>query len=492
MNIRDEIVEQRKKRLWAQGHAQGLCLPSARELPLRPFGPEGEHPFVICEIKRRSPSKGAINEELDPVILAGRYIEGGAGFLSVLTEEAYFHGSLADLMAVKKARPEAAVLRKDFLLDEEDIDVSFRAGADAVLLIAAALEARSLRAMHERAASLGMAALVELHSPEDVEKVRDFKPPLTGVNSRSLETFTIDLLRPPLVRGLVDWPSRTVFESGVSGRAGACLAGSLGFDGILAGEALVRDPGAAAVLIQGFRDGRAAPFPFWNEIARRLGQRLASGRQTPLVKICGLTNTDDVLAADSLGADILGFVFAQSPRRTDSAFVSSLPETRALKAAVIVPSETNEKLFYEVAELVQRGKLDVIQMHGPADGPFYSRQALPSYGVIQPGSAQETADLVRNYAAAGSSPRFLLDACLPGAAGGTGKRLSAEILDAAKTSGPLWIAGGIRPENVRDIIKRWKPELIDLCGGVEASPGKKDIAKMKALFESVRSEDAGS
>jgi indole-3-glycerol phosphate synthase/phosphoribosylanthranilate isomerase len=499
MNIRDEIVEQRTQRISAQGRAQGLCLPSARALPRVSFAPAEDTPFVICEIKRRSPSKGAIDENLDPLTQAGLYLAGGARFLSVLTEEAYFHGSLADLIAVKKAYPQAAVLRKDFLLDVEDVEVSWKAGADAVLLIAAMLDTDVLQKMHERALRLGMAALVEVHSAEDVLKVKKIAPPLMGVNSRNLETFHLDLLRPPVIRSLCDWPAKSVFESGVTGQELARFAGSLGFDGILVGEAAVRRPAVVPSLIQGLCEGKAAAARrapradfFWSALSRRLGRRSAAGADTPLVKICGLTNPEDVHAADSLGADILGFVFAQSPRRTHADFAASLPKTRALKAGVIVPRETGGTIDPGIAGLVKSGALDVLQIHGNLEELAGSAGilpgGLPAYGVLQPRSAEEAAALIREYQASGSAPRFLLDARVPGLAGGTGKTLSPEIPDAAARAGPLWLAGGITPENVCDMIKRWRPELIDLSSGVEASPGKKDHAKLRELFKKVNPE----
>jgi indole-3-glycerol phosphate synthase/phosphoribosylanthranilate isomerase len=323
-----------------------------------------------------------------------------------------------------------------------------------------------------------------------------------GINSRNLETFAVDLLRPPAIRSLFDWPAKSVFESGIRGREGARFAGSLGFDGILVGEAAVRSPEAVPLLIQGFCEGKAAAAKngaggpgaafFWDAVSRGPRRSPPAGGASTLVKICGLTNLRDVLAADSLGADILGFVFAQSPRRTHAEFVASLPKTRALKAGVIVPRETGGVIDPAIAGLVRSGALDVLQIHGKAGELAGSAGLLPggvpAYGVLQPGGAEEAAALIEEYRASQSAPRFLLDARVPGMAGGTGKTLSPDILDAAAAADALWLAGGITPENVRDIMNRWKPELIDLSSGVEASPGKKDHDKLRELFKKVNSE----
>jgi indole-3-glycerol phosphate synthase/phosphoribosylanthranilate isomerase len=127
------------------------------------------------------PSRGAIAPELDPVEVAKAYSRAGVGSFSVLTEEDYFAGSLKDLMEVKAALPHASVLRKDFLLDETDIEVSYRAGADAVLLIASILDEETLIQLYRRATGLGLDALVEVHSDADVRKIRSVQPSWVGL-----------------------------------------------------------------------------------------------------------------------------------------------------------------------------------------------------------------------------------------------------------------------------------------------------------------------
>ncbi|MEJ2665420.1 MAG: bifunctional indole-3-glycerol phosphate synthase/phosphoribosylanthranilate isomerase, partial [Spirochaetia bacterium] len=131
MNIRDEIVGKRRKDLEKEGFTMGSPVPDERRAPLVPFNRD---PFLICEIKRSSPSRGDIAAGRDPVAQAAAYVENGVKTVSILTEQNYFSGSLDDLMRVKTGYPDLAVLRKDFLLEKEDILVSYRAGADAVLL----------------------------------------------------------------------------------------------------------------------------------------------------------------------------------------------------------------------------------------------------------------------------------------------------------------------------------------------------------------------
>jgi len=200
---------------------------------------------VIAEIKRRSPSAGEIAPGLDAPFQAMRYVQGGAAAISVLTEPEYFGGSLTDLGAVRAAVP-VPVLRKDFIVDPVQLWEGRSAGADAVLLIVAALDTSELAELLAVVTMLGMEALVEAHTVPEVETAVAAGAEIIGVNNRDLATFVTDLavaeaIAPAIPRGLV-----SVGESGVSSVAGAARMAAAGYDAILVGEAAVRsvDPGA--------------------------------------------------------------------------------------------------------------------------------------------------------------------------------------------------------------------------------------------------------
>ncbi|MDR0868018.1 MAG: bifunctional indole-3-glycerol phosphate synthase/phosphoribosylanthranilate isomerase [Planctomycetota bacterium] len=469
-NIRDEIVEKRRARVARLGHTEGAGMPAARDVPLVPFlGADG----LICEIKRRSPSKGDIAAGLDAVAQAGRYAQAGATNLSVLTEPEGFGGALADLIQVKRAFPRVAVLRKDFLFDLEDIDVSFRAGADAVLLIAGMLSGERLAAMHARARALGLRALVELHDRDDLAKAAAFAPDLVGMNSRDLTTFQIDPLLPLVVAAGVNWSATRVYESGVTHPEQAAFAAAAGFGGLLVGEAVVRSPDLTARLKAALRTSRRDRF--WTAVSRR---RL-NYPDRPLVKICGLTNERDAQLAVENGADILGFVFWHgSSRQAAPDLLRKIGKIAIPKVGVAV-SEAGSPLAPEIRALLADGYLDAVQLHGqetPDDGAALGESY---YRALRPACATDLAE-----ADGFRCPRLLLDAAadLPG---GTGKRVNAAIL--AEWRRPLWLAGGINPDNVRGIIEQYRPELIDLASGVEAAPGRKDAEKLKRLFREVQS-----
>lgn len=201
---------------------------------------------VIAEIKRASPSKGPLNPNLDVAQLARAYKKGGAAALSVLTEPSFFKGSFADLETARKASG-LPVLCKDFILEPVQIYEARSHGADAVLLIAAILPARAsrqvgtapLRGLGELAASLGMAALVEVHNEAEVKQALEAGATLIGINNRNLVDFTVDINTTFRLRPLIPPGVTVVSESGISTPAHTAQLREVGVNAVLIGEALV-------------------------------------------------------------------------------------------------------------------------------------------------------------------------------------------------------------------------------------------------------------
>src|SRR5919106_387106 len=203
-------------------------------------------PALIAEVKRASPSAGAIAEEANASVLARAYEAGGATAVSVLTEPRHFHGSLADLQAVRSS-VSIPVLRKDFVVHPAQIIESRAAGADAVLLIVAALTDPELRALLEAAADVGLATLVETHSDDDLRRALETEAAVIGVNARDLETLEVDVEGALERLGRVPGDRVGVLESGVLHRTDVDAALAAGASAILVGEALMRadDPARA-------------------------------------------------------------------------------------------------------------------------------------------------------------------------------------------------------------------------------------------------------
>jgi indole-3-glycerol phosphate synthase len=207
---------------------------------------------VISEVKRRSPSKGDLDRDLDPAALARSYEAGGAACLSVLTDERWFGGSVEDLRAARAA-VSVPVLRKDFTVDARDVADTRLMGADCVLLIAAVLDDVELRDFHQLAGDLGLDALVEIHDEGELDRAMAIGSTLVGVNQRDLVTFEVDQQRalrlaPTIPAGVV-----RVAESGIRGPDDAALLEAAGYHAVLVGESLVRsgDPAEAVRDLRG-------------------------------------------------------------------------------------------------------------------------------------------------------------------------------------------------------------------------------------------------
>ncbi|MBL1066824.1 indole-3-glycerol phosphate synthase TrpC [Streptomyces sp. 7-21] len=251
MSVLDEIIEGVRADLAERQARVSLddLKESAAKAPQARDGVaalKGDGVTVICEVKRSSPSKGALAAIADPAALAADYEAGGAAAISVLTERRRFGGSLEDMAAVR-ARVEVPVLRKDFIVTSYQLWEARAHGADLVLLIVAALEQPALVSLVERAESLGLTPLVEAHDEEEARRAVDAGARLIGINARDLKTLEVDRstferVAPVIPDGIV-----RVAESGVRGPHDLIAYANAGADAVLVGESLVtgRDPRTA-------------------------------------------------------------------------------------------------------------------------------------------------------------------------------------------------------------------------------------------------------
>lgn len=193
---------------------------------------------LIAEVKKASPSKGLLLADFDPARLATTYAANGAAAISVLTDAPFFQGSLDDLRAVRAA-VDVPVLRKDFVIDACQVYEARAAGADAVLLIAAALDDRQMADLHALITEMGMAALVEIHDESELERTLSLGAALLGINNRDLRSFNVDLNTTARLAALVPDDVTLVAESGIGSPADVRRMGELGAHAVLVGEALV-------------------------------------------------------------------------------------------------------------------------------------------------------------------------------------------------------------------------------------------------------------
>jgi indole-3-glycerol phosphate synthase len=209
--------------------------------PTRPFEAALAEPglSVIAEHKRRSPSAGLIRDGIALEAVVAAYERGGAAALSILTEEVSFGGSLADLAAAREATA-LPILRKDFIVDGYQVSESFAAGADAILLIVAALDPAELASLHAQAESLGLAVLVEVHDEPELEVAMQIGARVIGINNRDLTTLGVDTARTYRLLPRVPAGTVVVSESGLRTRAELDRLARAGVAAVLVGEALMR------------------------------------------------------------------------------------------------------------------------------------------------------------------------------------------------------------------------------------------------------------
>jgi len=202
---------------------------------------------VIAECKRRSPSRGVLAPDYEPVAIARHYESGGAAAISVLTEPTFFDGSLEHLAAVRAA-VNIPLLRKDFIVDEYQLFEARAAGADAILLIVAALDRRVLQRLQERAWELGLAALVEVHDEEELDRAVDSGARLIGVNNRNLRTLSVDVEASHRLASRIPAQTVAVSESGLQSRADLEKLAAAGYRAFLIGERFMTDGNPAAAI----------------------------------------------------------------------------------------------------------------------------------------------------------------------------------------------------------------------------------------------------
>lgn len=248
MNFLNEIME--RKRVVVSAAKTSVDLENLNELALQKRATQQKHRLasalrsnrinIIAEFKRRSPSKGVIRAGADPKAISREYKAGGACAMSVLTEENYFDGSLEDLRAVK-SEVDLPVLRKDFLFDDYQVYEAAAAGADAVLLIVAALDDKTLESLRKLAEDeLGMDALVEVHDEEELRRAESCGARLIGVNNRNLRTFQVSLDTSLKLADKAPCGSLLVSESGLRIKDDLKKLANVGYRGFLIGESLMK------------------------------------------------------------------------------------------------------------------------------------------------------------------------------------------------------------------------------------------------------------
>jgi indole-3-glycerol phosphate synthase/phosphoribosylanthranilate isomerase/anthranilate synthase/indole-3-glycerol phosphate synthase/phosphoribosylanthranilate isomerase len=431
---------------------------------------------LIAEFKRRSPSKGKINSHADPVTMAQLYESAGAAALSILTEEDYFDGSIVDLRRVRQVSS-LPILRKDFIFDEYQVYESAFDGANALLLIVAALDDETLRRLRVITEDeLGMTALVEVHTKNELDRALNCGARVIGVNNRDLRTFNVSIDTSLHLAKFAPRDVIMISESGLTPQAVQQLR-EAGYRGFLVGESLMRtsDPAAAVREFIQQPEGDHARRSVW-------------------VKICGITSAEDARSAVSAGADMLGFNFYRpSPRYIEPQAAAEIIKAIRSKAggndrpASMVGVFVDESIE-NVSRIADEAGLDGIQLHGEETADYCRRlkELCPQKFLIKAVAAKANAGVE----SAGLYPAdaIMIDAFDEKLRGGTGRVADWSIArEVARTVPRLFLAGGLSPENVADAIAAVGPYGVDVCSAVEAAPGRKSAERMRQFVDAVRS-----
>jgi indole-3-glycerol phosphate synthase/phosphoribosylanthranilate isomerase len=371
---------------------------------------------AIAEVKRRSPSAGDLRPDADPARLAAQFASAGAAAISILVDER-FAGSFDDLRAARAAT-RAPLLAKGFFTEELHLLEAKAAGADAALLLLRDIDDERAAALLHYAGELGLETLVETHDADELERAVRLGAPVIGINARDLSTFAID--RNTQLELVAGAPRDRVIvaESAVKTRAQGAAAELAGADAVLVGTALMRAQDPPATLA---------------ELISR-----------PLVKVCGLTNEEDVAVAVEAGADLCGFILAEaSPRRAPR--VLPVPEG-VLSVAVFVGEEAETGA-------------DLVQLYRREEGRVRGRD-----GVLLRGE-EEVARVV-------DLPWEEAD--------------PLHLQRAAATGGRVMLAGRLGPDNVADAVRAVRPWAVDAASRLEREPGLKDPEKVRAYVAAAR------
>ncbi len=382
---------------------------------------------LIAEVKRSSPSEGVINDKLDIVAQAKLYENSGASAISVLTEPEDFGGSFEDLKEIKQA-VNIPVLCKDFIVRKEHIDKAKACGADMVLLIAATLSEDKLKKLYDYAKDSGLQSIVEVHTGAELEKALKLKPEIIGVNSRNLHDFS---LHPDIFGQLLSkLPANTIkiAESGISGYGDV----PKGYDGILVGTELMKHP-----------------FPQL-KIKELLGQ--------PLVKMCGIRETNDAKLCEELGVDMIGINFAARSKRKVTA------EQGKKIAAVCkntIPVGIFENQMADEANLIaEQTGIQAMQLSG-------NEKDLSGYNL----------PIIKTIRLGEDKPEGAFLTILDSPVAGSGEKIDHSKINKFE---PNLIAGGVDLNVAKTLLSTKNPLGIDTASGIETN-GKVDPTKIKSL-----------
>lgn len=450
-NVLDKIVADKKIELAERKAKRPLESFKAQAVPThRDFYKALAAPGTqfILECKKASPSKGLIREPFDLAEITGVY-KNHASCISVLTDKKYFQGSF-DYLEFVRSQVDQPLICKDFFIDEYQIYMARIYGGDAILLMLSVLDDSQYQALASVAKSLNMAVLTEVSNEAEVERALALNAQIIGINNRDLRDLSTDLATTEKLRKLIPNDKVVISESGIYTH---------------------QDVKRLAPLCNGFLIGSSL-------MAERDLERACRSVILGENKVCGLTRSQDAIAAYNSGAVFGGLIFApKSPRFIDLDCALQITQSAPLAYVGVFVNAS----IGEVAEHAQILKLAAVQLHGQETQAYIDelRPLLPNNCEIW--KAQAVKDNLPEQLI--SVDRHLYDTYSDTQEGGTGKTFDWSILNNAKQ--PFMLAGGLNANNIQGALYQGAHGL-DLNSGVELSAGKKCQHKLNDAFNSIR------
>ena len=447
------IVTRKRREVAARLDGPVAASPTALSL-VEVLGRPGAR--FIMEVKRASPSGHRSSVSVEAAAAAYAPV---ADAISVLTDGEDFGGSLDDLRLVRE-RFDGPILAKDFIVEPAQVSEARAAGADAVLVMMSVLDGGNAAAVLAEARRLSMDAIVEVHDESELARALALGAAIVGINNRDLKSLTTDLAVTERIAPLVPADVLVISESGVKSRADVERLG-VHVNAFLVGSALMAAPDIA-------------------EAARAL----VHGR----VKLCGLTNIEDVSLAARSGATHAGLILVPgTPRALERRWAASLARSvreHGLKTVGVF----RDASCHDVARAAEALRLDAVQLHGHEnDYEIGSLRSLlpPKVEIWAVRGVGASVDPERSGAT-----RFMFDTVMDGLGGGTGSAFEWRLIAGQANLADAFLAGGIGPSNAR-AAARVGAYGLDVCSSVEARPGVKDPAKVAALFAALRPASRG-
>ena len=470
MNILETIIAQKRIEVEACKRETNVL-----ELEKKPLFQKASHSLksyirdekrtgIIAEYKRQSPSKGIINGTATVEEVTSAYAKYGASGISVLTDDAFFGGTLADLEAA--TFNDVPLLRKDFTIDAYQLVEAKAYGASVILLIAACLTPQEVKNLTRSAKDLGLEVLLELHDDSELDHICA-EVDLVGINNRNLKTFAVDLEQSVKLAQQIGDGFIKVAESGISSVDNIHFLKQKGFEGFLIGENFMKaaDPGAAF---------------------KAFAESLTSCKMK--IKVCGITSIEQMQALAHLGVDYAGLIFySKSARYAGEKLAGLKEEIKAIgiKKVGVFVNESSE----EVERKIKDFDLAAVQLHGDED-VAYCKALMPHAEVIKVFRIKDEPDLqmlIEPFKEA--CHYFLFDTDTKGY-GGSGKSFDWNKLENVTIGKPFFLSGGIGLEDVEKIKMFQNPFVyaVDVNSRFETAPGVKDMRAVENFISDLNQE----